>query len=130
MKKTIVRTSPIHGRGLYAAVPLPARKKLGEVGGRLVKLPQARAKIETRAEIYLVEINRRLALDCSGGNEFKHLNHSCEPTCYLRIFKTRVEVYALKQMTRGHELTIDYGVTPHKGGMVCLCGSLKCRRKI
>ena len=125
-----VRASPINGRGLFAGVALPARRKLGELGGRLVRLPEARRRVERRPKIYLVEFSRRLALDCSRGNAFRHLNHSCAPNCYLRVFNRRVEVYTLRFIGAGRELTVDYGRTPHQGGMACRCGSPRCRGKI
>jgi len=125
-----VRRSRIHGRGLFAATALPGRRKLGEVGGRLVRLPQARTRVERSPEIYLVEVSRRYALDCSSGNEFRHLNHSCEPNCYLRVYRRRVEVYTLRRIRAGTELTLDYSVTPHRGGMACRCGSVRCRKRL
>lgn len=125
-----VRASSIHGRGLFALIDLPPRRKLGQLSGRLVRLPRARKDVERFSVICLVELSRRYALDCSEGNSFKHLNHSCKPNCFLRISKRAVEVYTLREIKAGSELTIDYGMTPHEGGMNCLCGSLKCRQKI
>lgn len=124
------RRSRIHGRGLFARTDLPARRKLGELTGRLVRLPEARRAIELLPVIYFVELSRRLALDCREGNEFKHLNHSCEPNCYLRIHRRVVEVYTLRKIEKGTELTIDYGLTPHKEAMTCRCGGSRCRGKI
>jgi len=126
----VARVSPIHGRGLFAQIDLPARRKLGELSGRLIRLPQARKAVAQLPVIYLVEVSRRYALDCQDGNAFKHLNHSCEPNCYLRIYRRVVEVYTLRKITRGTELTIDYGLTPHAQGMQCHCGKPNCRRSI
>jgi hypothetical protein len=124
---TEVRASPIQGRGLFATTSLPGRRKLGEISGQLVKLPQARKGIEHAERIYFIEVTDTWALECSSGNQFKHLNHSCTPNCYLRIIGKRVEVYTLRSISCGEELTVDYGETPHKGGMRCHCGALKCR---
>lgn len=129
-EKTVVRESRINGRGIFAAVPLPARRKIGEVSGRLVRLPQARTRVEREARIYLVELGPRLALDCSEGNDFRYLNHSCEPNCYLRVIRNTVEVYARTALAKGCELTVDYGETPHKGGMRCSCQSARCRHRL
>jgi SET domain-containing protein len=125
-----VQASHIHGRGLHAATDLPARRKIGEISGRLVRLPRARKQVENQPRIYLVELSRHLALDCSRGNKFRHLNHSCEPNSFLRVFRNRVEVYALRPIAKGAELTIDYGATPHRRGMPCRCGRAACRRRI
>jgi uncharacterized protein len=124
------RDSTIHGQGLFTRVDISGRCKLGEITGRLVKLPQARRKIETQPAIYFIELNDRYALDCSNGNIFKYLNHSCKPNCYLRIFRMRVEVYSLDYIEAGSELTLDYEETPHKNGMICTCGVDRCRGKI
>jgi len=106
---------------------LPGRRKLGEISGRLVRLPQARKDIERAERIYFIELTDKWALECSEGNHFKHLNHSCSPNSYLRIVAKRVEVYTLRPVKRGEELTVDYGETPHKGGMHCKCGAPNCR---
>jgi SET domain-containing protein len=125
-----LRASRIHGWGVFARVTLTARRKIGELTGELVRLPQARRAVELQPAIYLVELSRRLALDCSKGNQFKHLNHHCTPNCYLRIYRRRIEVYTLRQVKTGEELTIDYGMTPHKPAMSCQCGAAKCRRAL
>jgi hypothetical protein len=124
---TEVRASSIQGRGLFTTTSLPGRRKLGEISGQLVKLPQARKDIEHAERIYFIEVTDTWALECSNGNQFKHLNHSCTPNCYLRIIGKRVEVYTLRSISCGEELTVDYGETPHKGGMRCHCGASKCR---
>lgn len=124
---TRIHDSPIQGRGLFAATRLPGRRKLGEISGRLVRLPQARTQIEDAERIYFIELTDTWALECSDGNQFKHLNHSCSPNAYLRIIGKRVEVYTLRPIRSGEELTVDYGETPHKGGMRCQCGAANCR---
>lgn len=106
---------------------LPARKKVGQLSGEVVPLPGSWAQVERQAKIYLVELTPQAGLDCSKGNVLKHLNHSCSPNCYLRVAGGRVEVYALRAIASGTELTVDYGLTPHAGGMTCRCGSPHCR---
>lgn len=78
----------------------------------------------------LVEFSRRWALDLTSGNAFRHLNHSCQSNCYLRVFRRRVEVYSRGPIPAGEELTVDYGETMHRGGMTCRCGAARCRSKI
>lgn len=125
-----VLPSGVHGRGLFAGIALPGRRKLGEISGRLVKLPEAWSTVARARKIYLVQVSRRYALDCSRGNSFRFLNHSCQPNCYLRVFRRRVEVYTLRSIGAGSELTVDYGNTPHRDGMRCTCGAERCRRAV
>jgi SET domain-containing protein len=122
-----VRSSPINGRGLFAKAALPARRKLGELSGRMVKLPQAWRDAEGNAKIYLVQVADHWALDCSEGNAFRLVNHSCDANCYLRVFNRRVEVYTRRPIAAGQELTVDYVETPHRKGMQCRCGAANCR---
>ena len=126
----VARASRINGRGVFARRALPARRKVGEVTGQLVRLPAARRRVENRRRIFLVELTTRTALDCSAGNVLRHLNHACAPNCYLRVRGYAVEVYTLRQLAAGEELTIDYGQTPHRRGMRCTCGAPGCRRRL
>ncbi len=122
-----VGASTINGRGLFATARLPGRRKLGEISGTLVRLPGAWKKVERSDKIYLIEINPRQALECASGNSFRFLNHSCAANCYMRIIRNRVEIYTRRPIAKGTELTVDYGTTPHRGGMRCACGAPNCR---
>ena len=122
-----VRRSGINGRGLFAGARLPGRRKLGEISGELVRLPAARRKVEQSDKIYLIELSEREALECSTGNHFRYLNHSCAANCYMRIVRNRVEIYTRRPIRAGAELTVDYGATPHKNGMRCSCGAPNCK---
>ena len=125
-----VKSSRIHGQGVFANRPFLRRKKLGEVTGAIISAKRALREIKHHERIYFVQLDERHGLDCSRGNEFGKLNHSCEPNCYLRIIRHRVEVYALRNIGKGEELLIDYGQTPHKDGMTCSCGSRNCKGRI
>ena len=125
-----VRASRINGRGLFASARLPGRRKLGEISGELVRLPGAWKKVEKSDKIYLIELNQRQALECSSGNSFRYLNHSCAANCYMRIAHRRVEVYTRRPIRPGEELTVDYGITPHQGGMRCGCGAPRCKGRL
>jgi SET domain-containing protein len=123
----LVRRSSIQGLGLFAASPLPGRRKIGELSGEIRALPGARNRQKKNPQIYLVELDEKRALDCSKGNFFKYLNHACRPNCYLRVCTDRVEIYTRGVIASGTELTVDYRETPHTGGMRCGCGQTGCR---
>lgn len=125
-----VGPSRIHGLGLFTATAISGRRKLGELSGTLRRLPLARQEHQRRAVIQLVEFSRRWAIDLTDGNAFRHLNHSCQANCYLRVIGRRVEVYSRGVIPAGAELTVDYGETMHRGGMACLCGAPGCRSRI
>ena len=123
-----VRRSRIQGRGLFALAPVPARRKLGELGGERISLDEARRRACETDCIAIVEFGDGTALDASrDGTDFRYVNHSCEPNTFMRLYKGRVEFYALRRVEAGEELTCDYGPTHHDGTLACRCGSAKCR---
>jgi SET domain-containing protein len=123
-----IKRSSIDGKGLFAAKTIPARRKIGEFIGELITTREARRRAGTKERISIVEIDEKLAIDGSGPeNVFRYLNHSCNPNAYIRIFRQHIEVYSLRKIAAGEEVTCDYGETHHDGKLKCRCGNPKCR---
>ena len=123
-----VGRSRIAGRGLFALTELPARRKLGELGGELISEREARRRARGRASVMIVEFGDGTALDASRlGSDFKYVNHSCEPNAYMRLCRGRVEFYSLRRIEAGEELTCNYGETHHDGRLPCRCRSARCK---
>lgn len=122
-----VRSSSINGRGLHTLCDLPARRKLGEISGTRIRNRTAWRRVAQLEKIFLVALDDQFSLDISQGNSFKDMNHSCQPNCYLRIIAGRIEVYTLRNIRAGSELTVDYVETPHPNGMQCRCRAPNCR---
>jgi uncharacterized protein len=126
-----VRRSRIQGRGLFALSAVPARRKLGELGGELISQREARRRARVSDCITIVEFGDGTALDASRtGTYFKYVNHSCEPNTFMRLYRGRVEFYTLRRVEAGEELTCDYGETHHDGKLACRCGSERCRGRL
>jgi SET domain-containing protein len=126
-----VKRSRIQGRGLFALTALPARRKIGELGGERISLNEARRRARNTDCIAIVEFSDGTALDASrNGGNFRYVNHSCDPNTFMRLYKGRVEFYALRRVEVGEELTCDYGPTHHDGALPCRCGSAKCRGRL
>jgi SET domain-containing protein len=126
-----VGRSRIQGLGLFALSALPARRKLGELGGEVISQREARRRARATDCIMIVEFADGSALDASRSESpFKHVNHSCEPNAFMRVCRGRVEFYSLRRVEPGEELTCDYGETHHDGTLACRCGSAKCRGRL
>jgi SET domain-containing protein len=125
-----VRPSGIHGQGLFALVPIPRRQCVGELSGELIPEEEARRRAARERCIAIVEFDDGVALDASQGNEFKHINHSCDPNTSMRRVGHRVEFHSRRRIEAGEELTCDYGETHHDGQLPCRCGSRRCRGAI
>jgi len=122
--------SPIEGTGVFAAAKIPRRAKIGEVTGEIISIRTARRRARGSCRLCLIDLNDTRALDCTKGNVLRLLNHSCRSNAFLRIFRDRVEVYARRDIRTGEEITVDYGESPHSGGMKCGCGHHTCRDRI
>jgi uncharacterized protein len=125
-----VRPSRIHGRGVFAKRPVPAKRKIGELTGELISRAEARRRAKDQPVVYIVEFEDDKALDVSSDECLRFVNHSCGPNTYLRRIGHRVELYSLRKIRAGEELTCDYGETHHDGTLPCQCGSAQCREKI
>ena len=123
----IVTKSFIHGLGAFSRRRIPARKKIGSLGGRVISKREGRMLAKQNSTIALVELWNGKSLDASGSdNCLRYINHSCSPNTYMRTIGVHVEFYALKDIGPFEELTCNYGPTHHDGKRVCKCGAPDC----
>ena len=125
-----VKPSQIDGRGVFAREPIPARRKIGEIGGRIIPLAECRRLYRGKKRMYYIELTSRHAFECKGRSPLQFLNHSCLANAFLRIIRRRIEVHARTAIPAGAEITVNYGETPHPGGMKCQCGVPGCQGKL
>jgi SET domain-containing protein len=122
------RPSRIDGMGAFAAEAIPAYKKIGEIRGEAISVKEARRRVRGQARIMMVEISDKRAIDATTSTDpLRYTNHSCTPNTVLRIRQGRVELYAMRAIPVGEELTADYGETHHGGRLPCRCGAPNCR---
>ena len=123
-----VKPSRIDGHGVFAAEPIPPRFKIGEIRGESISVAEARIRATRHERIMIVELSARRAIDFSmSADPMRFTNHSCRPNARLSIRDGRVELYALRSIAPGEELTVDYGETHHEGRLRCQCGAPGCR---
>lgn len=122
-----VRPSKIDGNGVFATKPWKARKKIGELTGEFISRREVRRLAQNSQRIHIYEFNSGYALHIQ--NELRYMNHACEPNAYLRVVgdridgACRIEVYALRDIKSGDEMTLNYGpLTHHGGSLKCNCG--------
>lgn len=128
-QKFAVNNAPsrIDGTGAFAAEPIPARRKIGEIRGESISVRTARQRAKGQQRIMIVEVSDKRAIDASASTDpMRYTNHSCRPNAVLRIRQGRVEFYALRDIAPGEELTVNYGETHHNGTLACRCGAAGC----
>jgi len=122
-----VGPSPIDGQGVFAAESIPKRLKIGEIRGESISVAEARIRATRSERIMIVELSSRKAIDFSRSSDpMRYTNHSCQPNARLCVRQGRVEFYAVRDIGRGDEITVNYGETHHEGRLVCLCGAPGC----
>ena len=122
-----VKPSRIDGQGAFAAEPIPARRKIGEIRGESLSVREARRRAKGQARIMIVEVSDRRAIDATHSSDpLRFTNHSCKPNAALRIRQGRVEFYAMRDVAPGEEITVNYGETHHEGKLRCRCGAPGC----
>lgn len=59
---------------------------------------------------YLFQVNSRWTVDGAGReNISRYINHSCRPNCEAFIKRSRILIYARRNIAAGEELCYDYG---------------------
>ncbi len=126
-----VARSRIDGHGVFAAEPVPMRRKIGEIRGESIPVAEARRRVVGQQRIMMVEISPRKAIDASKSTDpMRFTNHCCTPNARLMIRDGRIEFYALRAIAVGEEITVDYGETHHEGRLACRCGAANCVGKL
>lgn len=129
--------SAIHGRGVYARVPIPRDTRIVEyVGERITKAESVRReklRLDRQRRgadgcVYIFELNKKHDLDGrTRGNVARLINHSCSPNCRAETIRGRIWIIAATDIAAGEELTFDYGYGYNEWRLhSCRCGSRNC----
>jgi hypothetical protein len=81
---------------------------------------------------HCLQVGESTFLTSAGGMD-DFINHSCEPTCGVRLTPDqRVIVFALRDLKAGTEITFDYATTQsgEHETLRCLCKKPGCRKLI
>lgn len=139
-KPYAVRSSPIHGRGVFATRTI--RK-----GAAIIEYRGQRTTWETGSErqgldpaepyhTFLFELDDGSVIDASvRGNAARWINHSCDPNCEaLEDDDGRVFIHARRTLRAGDELAYDYRLQldgritkADREAYQCRCGAARCR---
>ena len=129
--KLRVGPSPIHRWGVYAGERIPKGSEIIEYTGE--KINRKETKIRAEREFnYLFTLNSYWTIDGSaGGSGAEYINHCCEPNVEAAISEDeRILYYALRDIKKGEEMTIDYRFGADVEKHSCDCGAPNCRGTI
>jgi SET domain-containing protein len=133
-----IRTSPIHGRGLYARELIEKDtwivKYLGEhidkaESDRRSNALLEKAKQDGSARVYMFILNDTTDIDGNvEWNDARLVNHSCDPNVEAQIWEDKeIWFIALRDIQPGEELFYNYGFELETWEEhPCQCGSKRC----
>jgi SET domain-containing protein len=124
----IIRSSPLHGAGVYATATISKGQRVLEyTGPRLTKAQCDYLYSDTELTYLFGMDDGKTVIDGFGMAAF--INHSCDPNCDTDEIKGRVWVTALKAIQPGEELTYDYNLYDGEPGehAPCYCNAKNCR---
>ena len=137
----VVRRSPLHGNGIFAARKIPAGTRVLEYIGERISAKEADRRHPTNPDdpfhTFFFALSSGKVIDGGvGGNDARWINHSCTPNCESQEGRAgkRLYIVTLRDIARGEELFYDYGLVLDgkitkalKEGYKCLCGTPACR---
>jgi SET domain-containing protein len=124
----IIRSSSLHGAGVYTSAPIAKGTRVLEYSGPRLPVKQTEGLYAEGEVTYLFGMDGgKTIIDGFGTAAF--VNHSCDPNCESDQIKNRVWIIALRDIAAGEELTYDYNIYDAEPGedSSCHCGSAKCR---
>lgn len=125
-----IQKSTIEGMGCFSVANFKVGRKIAEYTGEKITNAEANRRAGRR-RLRICAINDRWSLDGSrGGNGTHYINHSCEPSAFMKILYGHILFIALRDIKPGEEVTIDYETTLHSNKKRCTCGALSCRGTI
>lgn len=128
-----IRKSTIEGHGLVINIDVDEGKELAKIKGDIIKFDEAIRRCDIYKQkggnkLYIYKVGDLYIDSTDSKGISKFLNHSCSPNCYLSLRDAEnppvVDLVSLKAITKGEELTINYGGnTLPDIGIECLCGT-------
>src|ERR1700757_560639 len=91
-----VRSSPIHGRGVFATRSIRRRQRIIEYTGKRMAWEEAPNDPNDPHTFNFGLDNGEVINPEIGGNEARWINHSCAPNCEAIEEDDRIFIYALR----------------------------------
>lgn len=138
-RRTQVRDSGIHGKGVYAVRSIQAGERVLEYKGEIITWEEALERHphdpDQPNHTFYFHLDDGHVIDGKYlGNSAKWINHACEPNLEAEQIGNRVFLAALHDISPGEELFFDYGLVIDarmtaklKKEYACWCGADTCR---
>ncbi|NPT46391.1 SET domain-containing protein-lysine N-methyltransferase [Paraburkholderia sp. 1N] len=141
MRRVIVRRSSVHGRGVFAVMPLAAGERVLEYKGEITSWRNAVRRHQregVEGHTFLFGLSDGRVIDGSrDGNSARWLNHACAPNCETIEVAGRIFIHTLRAIEPGEELFIEYLLATDdpldadvRAQYACRCTATECRHSM
>ena len=139
MRRFAVRSSPIHGRGVFALTRIAAGEPIIEYKSEVISAKEAqrrfeRSSAESGHTFFFSLDDGRMIDGARGGSSARWINHSCAPNCEAEQEGDRIFIRATSKISPGTEIFIDYRLDIDgrktealRQMYACRCGARRCR---
>lgn len=133
----VVKSSKIHGKGVYAKKDIPKGVKVIEYVGKIVSRKEGDRIAEEQysksektgaGSVYIFELNKKQDVDGNvSWNPARYINHSCDPNCRYKRIANHIWIVSFRDIKKGEELSYDYGYDLEEyKNHPCKCNSKNC----
>lgn len=127
--KLEVRDTKKYGKGVFAGNDIKKGTIIYTLGGKKMDVTELVSKVNSDKENIddPFQVGKRTYMDLDEMS--RTFNHSCNPNTGIRKVS---EMFALRDIKKGEELTYDYSLTisPTVWNMKCKCGAKNCRKSL
>lgn len=126
MEKVKVLDSPIQGKGVYSLRDIREGEVVLEIDdSHVVSDPSKLTKEQNEYDCDYLANGKVILMQ----EPEKYINHSCEPSTYVKTTDGIRKVIAMRDIKAGEEITYDYSMNgDNEGTFECHCQSRKCRK--
>lgn len=125
MNKVAVRPSQIQGKGIYATTNIKKGEVVLEIDdSHVVTDPSTLSKEQNEYDCDYLAGGKVILMQAPE----KFINHSCDPSTYIKTVDSVRQVLAMHDIRTGEEITYDYSINgDNEGTFLCHCGAKDCR---
>jgi SET domain-containing protein len=124
-----VRKSPLDGFGCFATIQFPKASPIAEYAGEKITQSEATRRMRGSNGKCISELDTDCYIDGSvDGNHTRFINHSCEPNADVLIVDGFMVIFAIRDISPGEEVTVDYLNSFEEDLAVCQCGASSCQK--
>jgi SET domain-containing protein len=129
--KTVIKRSPIEGKGLFARRSIRRGEIVAIKGGHILD-GRALRRVKSRVAYSYIQIADGFFIGATTAAEVRRnklfLNHSCAPNIGIL---GQIIFVALRHIQPGEELTYDWAMEENTAERTrCRCGAPECRRTL